>query len=165
MTIFPRLLFAALLVLGPAIVWVTSGALPDRVATHFGGDGLANGWMTRDGYRVFMLALGTLAPLFAVLVSGFAPRAAASRGRVPNADYWLAPARRAATLTGMVNHACWLGCAMVVFFTAMHLLLLEANAAQPPRLPERPFVALLVGFLVVLAVWMFALRARFRRPG
>jgi hypothetical protein len=30
-------------VLVPAIIWGTSGTLPDRVATHFGADGLANG--------------------------------------------------------------------------------------------------------------------------
>ena len=70
MTIIPRVLFVALLVLGPAIIWATSGALPDRVATHFGHDGLANGWMSRDGYRAFMLALGTLVPLFVVLMAG-----------------------------------------------------------------------------------------------
>jgi uncharacterized membrane protein len=163
-TMIPRILFVFLLVLGPAILWGTSGTLPDRVATHFGPGGLANGWMSRDGYRTFMLALGTLVPIFVVLVSGFVPRAAAQKSKIPNPDYWLAPERRAETYARMLSHACWLGCAMLVFFTGTHLLLLDANAAQPPRLPERPFIALVVGFVVVLVVWMFALRMRFRRP-
>ena len=38
----------------------------------------------------------------------------------------------------MLSHACWLGSAMLVFFIGMHLLLLRANAAAPPRLPEQP---------------------------
>ena len=165
MTTIPRLLFVVLLVIGPAIMWATSGALPDRVATHFGADGLANGWMTRDGYRAFMLALGTLVPLFVVVMAGLAPQFASRTVKVPHPEYWLAPARRAETLSRMLSHSCWLGSAMLVFFAGMHLLLLRANAETPPRLPEGPFIAMVVGFVVVVIVWAFALRARFRPPG
>ena len=162
MTIIPRVLFVALLVLGPAIIWATTGTLPDRVATHFGHDGLANGWMTRDGYRSFMLALGTLVPVFVVVMAGLAPRFANRAMKVPNPGYWLAPERRAETMARMLSHACWLGSAMLVFFTGMHLLLLRANATAPPRLPETAFVAMIVALLIVLVVWALALRARFR---
>ena len=41
-----------------AVVFViyTTRYLPDLVATHFGGDNRANGWMSREGYLLFMLA-------------------------------------------------------------------------------------------------------------
>lgn len=162
MTTLPRVLFVVLLVLGPALMWATSGALPDRVATHFGHDGLANGWMSRDGYRAFMLALGTLVPLFVVVMAGFAPRFAGRALKVPDPGYWLAPERRAETMSRMLSHACWLGSAMLVFFAGMHLLLVRANATAPPRLPESAFVAMIVALVIVLLVWIVALRLRFR---
>lgn len=164
MTIIPRVLFVALLVLSPAIIWGTSGALPERVATHFGHDGLANGWMSNDGYRAFMLVLGTLVPLFVVLMAGLTPQLAGRTMKVPNPDYWLAPDRKAGTLAFMLSHACWLGSAMLLFFIGMHLLLLRANADVPPRLPEQPFYAMIVVLVIVVIVWAFALRTRFRRP-
>lgn len=163
MILFPRLLFALLLVLAPAVIWGTSGALPERVASHFGHDGLPNGWMTRDGYVMFMLALTIGAPLFAVVVSALAPRAAARKQRMPNAEYWLAPERRDETVARMVSHACWLGCLMLSFFVAMHVLLIQANATVPAQLPERTFIALVVAFVVALIVWALAQRLRFRR--
>lgn len=161
---FPRLLFVLLLVLSPAVMWATSGALPDPVATHFRADGFANGWMTRDGYRLFMLALGTLVPVFIVVMVGLAPQFTNRMTKVPHPEYWLAPARRAETMSRMLSHACWLGCVMLLFFTAMHLLMLRANAVTPPRLPEGPFFTMVVTFVVVVIVWVFALRARFRDP-
>ena len=164
MTIIPRVLFVALLVLAPAVMWGTSGALPDRVATHFGHDGLANGWMSRDGYRAFMLALGTLVPVFIVVLAGLAPRLGPRAVKVPNPGYWLAPERRTETMSRMLSHSCWLGCAMLVFFTGMHLLLLRANAATPARLPASPFYAMIVALVIVIIVWALALRLRFRTP-
>ena len=164
MTIIPRVLFVTLLVLCPAIVWGTSGALPDRVATHFGHDGLANGWMSSDGYRAFMLLLGTLVPLFVVLMAGLTPQMAGRTMKVPHPEYWLAPERKAGTMAFMLSHACWLGAAMLAFFIGMHLLLLRANATVPPRLPEQPFFAMIVAPVIVVIVWALALRPRFRTP-
>jgi len=164
MTTIPRVLFVALLVLCPAVIWGTSGALPERVATHFGHDGLANGWMTRDGYRAFMLALGTLMPLFMVAVAGFAPQFGSRAMKVPNPGYWLAPERKHETLARMRTHACWLGSTMLVFFTGMHFLLLRANAVTPAHLPEGPFYAMIVALVIVVVAWGLALRIVFRTP-
>ena len=52
----------------------TVALLPDSVATHFAGGGRPNGWMTREGYRVFMLLFVTLLPLFMVAMAGWLPR-------------------------------------------------------------------------------------------
>lgn len=68
----------------------------------------------------------------------------------------VAPAR-------MISHACWLGCMLPVFFVAMHILLIKANATVPAQLPERTFIALVVAFVVAVIVWALAQRLRFRR--
>jgi hypothetical protein len=35
----------------------------------------------------------------------------------------------------------------------------------PTRLPDRPFQALIAGFIVAMGLWTVALCLRFRRPG
>ncbi len=110
MAMLPRLLFVLLLIAAPAVIWATSARLPERVATHFGRGGLANGWMTHDGYLVFILALTVVLPAFVVAMVGVLPRVAGSQAGISNRNYWLAPERRAATLSTLASLACWLGC-------------------------------------------------------
>jgi uncharacterized membrane protein len=142
----------------------TTAVLPERVATHFGGGGRPNGWMTRDGYRVFMLLFVTLLPLFMVLMAGGMPRLFPNATNIPNRHHWMAPERREEALRFLAAHACWLGWLMVVFIVGIHVLLLQANHSEPVRLPEQPFFMMLGAFVLGLAVWIVVLLRRFRRP-
>ncbi|MBK6396604.1 MAG: DUF1648 domain-containing protein, partial [Betaproteobacteria bacterium] len=67
-------MLAGFIACSAAIIVATSGALPERVATHFAFDGRANGWMTRDAYAWMMGILARAA------VRGLAPRPAGWRG-------------------------------------------------------------------------------------
>ena len=98
MAIIPRLLFVLVLIVAPIVVYATSAGLPERVATHFGPAGVANGWMHHETYLAFMLAMTTLLPLFVVAMTGFFPRIAVSQIRIAHREHWLAPNRRAETL-------------------------------------------------------------------
>ena len=77
-------LFLAALVATAAFVLATTPGLPDRVGTHFGPGGGADGWMTRDGYRLYMLAFVLLFVPFIVAMVGVLPRALPAR-RQPSA--------------------------------------------------------------------------------
>lgn len=165
MGIIPRLLFVLALVVVPVLIAATSSGLPDRVATHFGTGGFANGWMTRDGYLAFMVAMTTLLPLVVVAMTGLFPGMALAKYRIANADYWLAPQRRQATRDWLIDNACAMGIVLTLFFAAMHMLLIEANAVVPAELPGPPFVALLAGFIVAVIAWVVWTRQHFRRPG
>ncbi len=59
MAAIPRLLFLLVLIVVPVVVYATSASLPERVATHFGPGGVANGFMSHGGYLTFMLAMST----------------------------------------------------------------------------------------------------------
>lgn len=162
MTMLPRLLFVLLLVAAPALIWATSAPLPARVATHFGSGGLANGWMTRNGYVMFILAFTVLLPAFLVVMIGVLPQVIGTRASIPNRNYWLAPQRRDASLSALASLACWLGCLLVVFITAIHFLTVQANAVTPARLPEPALFKVMAGFVIAMLLWLFALWARFR---
>jgi uncharacterized membrane protein len=165
MLMLPRIAFVVLLVVVTAVIVATTGSLPDRVATHFGGGGLANGFMSRDGYLLFMLAFTIVIPLFVVAMTGLLPGIARSPRNIQHHDYWFAPARRAESSARLLNHACLLGCLMVLFFGGVHVALMVANAAVPPRLPETAFFVMLGAFLVGIAFWIFHMRRMFARPG
>ena len=79
-----------------AIVVVTSGGLPERVATHFAFDGRANGWMTRHAYAWTMGILALALPFGVWISAGWLPRRWPKLVNVPFRNYWLAPARRQA---------------------------------------------------------------------
>ena len=145
-----------------AYVVATAPGLPERVATHFGGSGAADGWMTRAGYVRFILLFVVVLPSLLVAAIGLLPRLFPQWVNLPNRAYWLAPERGDDSIDFLLAHACWFGVLMVLFIAAIHCLLLQANAASPPRLPTAPFVAVLAGFVAGLGVWMAMLYRRFR---
>src|SRR5260370_42208321 len=102
------MLFVTLMIASTAFIVGTVGQLPPRVASHFGGAGRANAWMTRDGYLLFTLGFATLLPLFIVAsLAGLPPLT--SRGvKLPNRDYWLPPPRRVDTLFTLEVFGGWL---------------------------------------------------------
>ena len=150
------------MVAATAYVVATAPGLPERVATHFGGSGAADGWMTRAGYVRFILLFVVVLPSLLVAAIGLLPRLLPQWVNLPNRAYWLAPERGDDSIDFLLAHACWFGVLMVLFIAAIHCLLLQANAASPPRLPTAPFVALLAGFVAGLGVWMVMLYRRFR---
>lgn len=162
MNALPRLVLVLTLVLVPALVYATTAGLPPRIATHFAAGGAANGFMTRDGYLVFMLCLTTLLPLAVVALVGFVPSVAASNLKGPQRAYWMAPERRAASLAWIGNHACWMGVLLALFLFAMHLLTVQANGLSPPRLAEAAFFPVLAAFVIGIVLWIARLVSRFR---
>jgi hypothetical protein len=165
MPVVSMLVFVLLEITVAAFVAATTGQLPDRVASHFGQDNFPNGWMPRDAYLSFMVGFALLLP--AVVVAGIAltPRLTPRRVNLPHREYWLAPERRAATMTTLSAYACWLGVLIALFIGGIHYSILVANAIVPPRLPAALFWTLLIGFCGALVLWTGALYLRFRNAG
>ena len=161
-----RSLLPALLVTGAALVyvWLSSDALPDVVASHFRGDGTANGYMLRASYlRFTVILLAAVTVLFAIL-PGLIVSSPGRPLRVPNADYWLAPQRRAETVAYLREHFGRLSPLLVGFLCAVHALVVRANESVPPRLPARWFYGAIALLMLALGLWMRAFMVRFRRP-
>jgi hypothetical protein len=155
-------MFVVFVLMTVAFIVATTGELPERVASHFGANNLANGWMTRDGYRLFMLLFATLLPVVVVGSVAWLPRCSPNAISLPNRGYWLDPKRRDATMAALAGHASWLGCLIALFIAGVHYLVLEANRASPAQMPAALFWMLLIGFLAGVALWIGALHQRFR---
>ena len=155
--------FILLLAALAAFVVVTSQGMPLVVASHFGVNGLPNGFMPRTTYTVVMLVLVVVLPfLLAALPSALARRGGAGLN-IPNRAYWLAPERYAATaaylnLQGKVSSG-----ALALFLAYVHWLVVRANASIPAALPLAPFYAGMVAFLVIVALQVGSLYAHYGR--
>ncbi|MEP7182097.1 MAG: DUF1648 domain-containing protein [Betaproteobacteria bacterium] len=155
--------FVLLLIAAAAFIVTTSAELPDRVASHFGGGGRANGWMTREFYIWFMLGFGVLLPLVIVasmtLMPGLINRSVdlSQRGRRDQI------VRRDVAIASIADVAPWIGAVICGFIAGLHYAILDANASNPPRLSADLFIALMVAFLGAIAVLIVTLTIRARR--
>jgi uncharacterized membrane protein len=141
-----------------------AGQLPERVATHFDFRGKPDGWMSKEADLLFMAAVGFGLPLFIVGLS-FATRFFPRRlVNLPHRDYWLAPERRKATSAYVGNHSLWLASMMLAFLTAVHLLMVFANAQPSARLDTPTILALLAFFIAGTGLWGWRLYRHFDRP-
>ena len=148
-------LFGLLAVLGFLLFGVES-TLPERVATHFGADGIANGWASREGFTTSIAAV-VLLPVAIVQGVGFLMgRLPPSLINLPNRDYWLAPERRAKTLDHIRTVMLEFGNATFAFLLFVAWSIIEANHSADARL-GRLFPYGLLAFLAFVAAWSFAL--------
>jgi hypothetical protein len=155
-------LLVALVACGLAFIVMTAGALPPRVATHFGGGGGANGWMPREGYAWFALGFQLLLPAGLYFGIGWMPARFDRFTNLPHRDYWLAPARRASTLRWLRGFGAGMACAGSLLATGVHMAILDANARTPPRLDEPAFIAGMVAFVAVVIGSVIVMNVRFR---
>lgn len=155
--------FYGLLALAALFVWWSSTPLPPVVAAHFGPGGQANGFMTHTTYVRFMLAFVVLLPLLVNFAMGRVLASPGARIKLPNRDHWLSDQQRAATVDFLLRHMRYFGLMLAAFLCAVHSLVIKANAATPPALDNTRFSIALGAYLLVVVMWIVALRRRFRR--
>ena len=151
-------------VVAVAVFELISGRLlPTYVASHFAGNGVANGYMPRSGYVAFMLIVSITLPLVIFASARILPRVPPSLVNLPNREYWLAPERRAQTYAFLSDHTARFAMILALFLGFVHWRVVAANALTPPMLEPIVFVGGLVVFLVALVAWTALLAAHFRR--
>lgn len=154
-----------LLYLGYGAVLIASTAwLPERVASHFGSEGRANGWMSRSSYQLLTGAVPALFALIFAVVTRLI-QAFPTLLNLPNRDYWMAPGRRVKAVAVIGHYLAWLLCLQTVFFGGLHGLTIVANREQPARLSMDGLLVLVMAFFVGLIVWIALLFKRFAETG
>lgn len=138
----------------------TYARLPERMASHFGANGVANGWMSRDGYVWFMVGVVTFVSLTVLAAFGSVRFLPNSIINIPRRDYWLAPERRDETARTLMSCGLLMIGLNSLFFLAIHLMVVAANESQPVRLSNDVWW-LLVAFLATTGAFLFKLYRRF----
>jgi len=142
-----------LLLLGLVAVQIAwySPRLPHVITSHFDVAGRPNGWMSREAFVGVYVGVVLL---LTVVFSGirFVPP---SLLNLPNKEYWLAPERRAATVTRVAGELTSFANATLVLVLATFELAFRAN------LPGGTFAAEVMW--VVLGVYLVFIVARLVR--
>jgi serine/threonine-protein kinase len=139
--------------------------LPERVATHFGGAGAPNGWMSRAGLQTFDLVFTPLIVMVVVAVGLLTSVLPPSFINVPHRDHWFAPERRRDSHARLFAHMVWLACLIAALLIGVNHLTFQANLGPgPAHLSGAGLVGLLVGFVAALVVWIVRLHRMFPAP-
>lgn len=154
-------LFASALLALSHLAW-NYGALPQKMPSHFGPDGRADGWMTKVAY--VQLEIGLIAGMTSLFLGiGWLIKVVpADAVNIPNRDYWLAPARRAETIRKMSGEMANFGAALNVFFLGVQDQTVRAALSGSNRLGPL-FSVYLVAFLIYTGFWVAGLNRRWGR--
>src|SRR5713101_4635029 len=94
----PKLLFALLGAYAAIHFLSYYSQLPTVVASHFNGQGLANGWQTKPAFFTVFAGVSVLAAVIGfgipLMVASLPPQLI----NLPNKNYWLSPEQFAGTL-------------------------------------------------------------------
>ena len=159
----PKNVFFAIFVAGILQFVHDFPLLPDRMASHFGASGNANGWMTKSQFLVTYAALIIPALVLEFWMPRRLGRMADKSLNMPNKQYWLAPERRAETLAYFGRFFAWYGCAFLAMVVFAMGLAMRANFQSPPLLPTGPIVFAIVAFTLFNIVWIAAMLRRFSK--
>jgi uncharacterized membrane protein len=159
----PRSLFFAILAAGILQGLHDFPLLPERLASHFGALGNANGWMTKPQF--FITYAVVLLP--ALVLEFRLPRRVArmdqNRLHLPHKNYWLAPERRTGTFAYFEKFFAWYGCVFLLLEVFTMGLAMRANFQSPPQLPTGPIVSAIVAFVLFNVAAILAMLRRFSK--
>lgn len=150
-----------LTVFSVTFVIYTSYYLPSSVATHFNINNQPDGWMTRDAYLLMILTLLISIPSAISVGISILSKKFSHLINLPNREYWLAPPRLNDSLDFFAAHGHRLGRLVIVLMTGLHYVVLLANRAEPVALSQPWFIAIVLGFVLALGLWVLALYRRF----
>ena len=160
---FPPLVFVVLsLACFLGTLYMTAQRLPERVASHFNAAGIPDGWAERSKYLWTFGGIGVglcLLMLGIFFTIRFFPP---SMLNLPRRDYWLAPERREWTYAYLFRIGAMLAATELIFLLVVHLLVVSANLAEPPRLSGSIWVAL-AGMLIAMTILTVVFIRRFSR--
>jgi uncharacterized membrane protein len=141
--------------------------LPEKMAAHFSFDGTPNGWQPKDAFFLLMLVVAAGSTSIIAFLS---PRIIASRTdnkiNLPHKSYWLAPARREATLRFIAAQMAWFGCAVLFVLLFGTHLAIQANLSPDFRFDNDTMIKVMAGFLFLTLLWTIRfVRHFYRLPG
>ena len=159
MTSVAILLACALVLAGAAML--DHRQLPETIATHFDGNGKADGWTARASFTGFSLAMGFGVPAFVIGLMYAVRFFPAKCLNVPNPGYWRSPENYRRACDFLFLSSLWFGSAFMLWQMLFSRLIVEANRASPPHLDGGKVVLLTVPLLAFIFGWAVVVILRF----
>ncbi len=137
--------------------------LPERVASHFGPSGIADGWMSSLANLCVSAALFILMTLIMFFVPKLVSVVPVRFVNLPNRDYWLADERKKQTLDDIAERMATFGIAINLCFIFIMHMVYKANMSGTQILDENTFLMVSGIFMLFMAGWLFSFFRRFRK--
>ncbi len=134
--------------------------LPERVAIHFGADGVANNWLDRGTATWLMIAIQGGLPWMLIIVSLSIRYVPATLVNIPHREYWLHPERREATLAYVAGLVSSIAILESVFISLVNHMAFTANINGQTLNTQLLLLALVV-FLIATSVLVIRMYMRF----
>lgn len=136
--------------------------LPAVTASHFGLRGDPDAWLAKESFfKIYAITFGGLS-LFLLAMSLGVRVMPAGLLRMPSKDYWLAPQRRAESLSYVSQSTLWISNATMLLLIATADGAFRANLAPRVRMPA-DFWGWLAAYLLFVVAVGVRLHLRFRR--
>jgi len=127
--------------------------IPDRVATHFGLDGQADRWSSREGFYWMGVITPTATAAFLIVMGVTIRHAPPESLNVPNPDDWRSAQHYPEAAARIQDGMTLLATMLTFWMSGLWGLIAKAQALNPPRLTERAFVPLMLVFVAVMLVF------------
>jgi hypothetical protein len=157
----PKMLFVLLAILAVIHFWSNYAPLPDVVASHFNGSGVANGWQSKSVFFAFFVGAIALASLVAFGIPGIISKMPVDLINLPYKEYWLAAERKAGTLDFLDRSFAWFGCAVLLVVTTAVNYAIERNLHPEAQLDPPVLVYVLGGFFIFTILWSIRMLTHF----
>lgn len=118
---------ATLFALGALHAYVVADTLPERVASHFGPDGRADGFESRGQFFLMFAALSALAMLVLLSIPWLVRRLPRELVNLPNKSYWLTPEREGEALAKLADFSATFAVITSLLLFVVFELVLYAN--------------------------------------
>jgi hypothetical protein len=164
-TITPALVLAMLYLFFIVYLILSPVYLPENFATSFSATGEPECWMNRSSYMIYVTMMGSLGIIAVVIIGYFGRYMPDKWFSLPNREYWLAPERRAETMSYFFGQMLWLACLLTVFFIAVVLSTIHANKLEPVHVPHWEFLTIIGCFVVGTLIWSLIFLLHFKRTG
>ena len=160
----PKFIFALLAAYAAIHFSSYYSQLPEVVASHFSGRGVANGWQTKPAFFTVFVGVSVLAAVIGFgiprIISAMPPQLI----NLPNKDYWLAPDHLAETRAFLDTYFAWFGCAVFLIIILTFDCAIQSNLHPDNRPDVSHMWYILAGFLAFVVAWIIRLMAKFLRP-
>jgi uncharacterized membrane protein len=138
--------------------------LPSPIAVRFDAAGAAVTWSSAQRFATINVMIVAVIVMAFLVIPGMLSRRRRLKWRLPNREYWLAPERLPKTIEYLQRQFLWYGIVTLLLLMAVFQMVIDANAARPPRLNVTRLGWLLASYIAFIVVWAWSLWRKFSRP-
>ncbi|HEY5482205.1 MAG TPA: DUF1648 domain-containing protein [Propionibacteriaceae bacterium] len=145
------------------LVWVVL-QLPDRVATHFGPSGAADGWGTRAGYVAFDVILSAALILGLPMLVTLILAESGVGLNIPHKEFWLREENRPLLRRRLTGDMLFIGGATGLLLSWIDIEVVRANTLATPAMGASSWIAILLFVVVVVGYTLWMATKRYAIP-